>query len=78
MPNFILKIEPIGDDAVGVVLPPALLNYLRVSAGDLLLATETASGGVALSPCDPDFAAQIELAERVINEDRDALRKLAR
>lgn len=33
--------------------------------------------GIEPTPSNPDFAAQIEVAERVMREDRDVLRKLA-
>jgi hypothetical protein len=34
-------------------------------------------GGIELTPYDPEFAAQLEVAEKVMREDRDVLRKLA-
>ena len=70
-----LKITTVGNSA-GVVLPKELLETLRVSKGDTLYALETPNG-IELTPYDPDFAAQIEIAQRVMREDRDALRKLA-
>ncbi len=33
--------------------------------------------GIELTAYDPEFAKQVETAERVMREDRDALRKLA-
>ncbi|HEY7214672.1 MAG TPA: AbrB/MazE/SpoVT family DNA-binding domain-containing protein, partial [Thermoanaerobaculia bacterium] len=33
--------------------------------------------GVELTPYNPELAAQMEVAERVMREDRDVLRKLA-
>ena len=44
--------------------------------GDTLYVVET-PGGIELTPYDPDFAEQMEAAERVIREDRDVLKKLA-
>ena len=70
-----LKITTVGSSA-GVVLPKALLEQLRVGKGDVLYCTETARG-FEITPYDPKFAEQMEVAERVMREDRDVLRKLA-
>jgi len=70
-----LKITTIGN-STGVVLPKEILEKLRVGKGDSLFVVET-PGGIELTPYDPEFAAQIEAAEIVMREDRDALRKLA-
>jgi putative addiction module antidote len=74
-PKMTLKLTPIGD-SVGVVLPREILQSLRVDQGDELYVLETPNG-IELSPYNPDFASQIEVAERVMREDRDVLRKLA-
>jgi putative addiction module antidote len=71
-----LKITTIGNSA-GVVLPKELLARLRVAKGDSLYATELPDG-VKLTPFDPELAAQMEVAERVMREDRNVLRKLAK
>ena len=71
-----LKITPIGNSA-GVILPKELLARLRVDRGDALFATELPDG-IKLTPFDPQFAGQMEVAERVMREDRNVLRKLAR
>lgn len=70
-----LKVMTVGN-SVGVVFPKELLEKLRVQKGDLLYVTETPDG-IRITPYDPEFAVQMELAERVMREDRDALRKLA-
>jgi putative addiction module antidote len=70
-----LKLTAIGN-SVGVVLPREILQRLRVGKGDSLYVLET-PGGIELTPYDPEFAAQMELAEQVMREDRDALKKLA-
>ncbi|MCX7864853.1 MAG: AbrB/MazE/SpoVT family DNA-binding domain-containing protein [Novosphingobium sp.] len=70
-----LKVTTIGN-SVGVVLPRDLLARLRVAKGDMLYALETPNG-IELTPYDPDFAAQFELAEALMREDRDVLKKLA-
>ena len=70
-----LKITTIGNSA-GVILPKELLARLRLEKGDELYAVETPDG-IRLTAYDPEFAAQMEVAERVMREDRDVLRKLA-
>ena len=70
-----LKITTVGKSA-GVIRPKELLGRLRVEKGDELYALETPDG-IRLTTYDPEFAAQMEVAERIMREDRDLLRKLA-
>lgn len=70
-----LKITSIGNSA-GVILPKELLTRLRLDKGDELYALETPDG-IRLTTYDPEFAAKMEVAERVMREDRELLRKLA-
>ena len=70
-----LKITTIGNSA-GVVLPRELLARLRLGKGDALYATETPDG-IKLTPYDPTFEQQMEVAEKIMREDRDVLHKLA-
>ncbi|MBI3371898.1 MAG: AbrB/MazE/SpoVT family DNA-binding domain-containing protein [Betaproteobacteria bacterium] len=70
-----IKITTVGNSA-GIVLPKELLARLRLGKGDALYATELPDG-VKLSPFDPKFANQMEVAERIMRKDRNVLRKLA-
>ena len=70
-----LKVTTVGN-STGVILPKELLEKLRIAKGDSLYVTETPRG-VELSPYDDEFAAQMEIAEAIMREDRDVLRKLA-
>ncbi len=70
-----LKITAIGN-SFGIILPKGILEKLRVTKGDSVLVIETPNG-VELTTFDPVVARQIEIAERVMREDRDVLRKLA-
>lgn len=70
-----LKITSIGNSA-GVILPKELLTRLRLDKGDELYALETPDG-IRLTTYDPEFAAKMEVAERVMRDHRDLLRKLA-
>ncbi|WP_417464798.1 AbrB/MazE/SpoVT family DNA-binding domain-containing protein [Kordiimonas sp.] len=71
-----VKVTTVGN-STGVVLSKELLAKLRVSKGDKLYVSET-QNGIELSPYDPDFARQMDLAEEIMREDRDVLRKLAK
>ncbi|MEO6226399.1 AbrB/MazE/SpoVT family DNA-binding domain-containing protein [Thermomonas sp.] len=70
-----LKITAIGNSA-GVILPKELLARLRLDKGDELYALETPDG-IRLTAFDPELAAQMEVAEQVMREDRLVLHKLA-
>lgn len=70
-----LKITAIGN-SFGVILPKEILEKLRVSKGDSLLAIETPNG-IELTAHDPVVARQMDAAERVMRKYRDVLKKLA-
>lgn len=70
-----LKITTIGNSA-GVILPKELLARLRLEKGDDVYVLETPDG-IRLTTYDPVFAAQMEVAEQVMREHRDLLRRLA-
>lgn len=72
-----LKIRKIGN-SLGIVLPKEALSRLKVEEGESLYLTESPDGGYRLTPFDEGFAHQMELAERIMREDRDALRELAK
>ncbi len=70
-----LKITSIGNSA-GVILPKELLEKLRVGKGDQLFVTETPHG-IELSAHDEEVERQMEIAERLMRDNRNLLRKLA-
>ncbi len=70
-----VKVTRIGNSE-GVILPKEILEKLRVSKGDTLTVTET-PGGIELRTYDEEFAKQMEIAEGIMREDRDVLKKLA-
>lgn len=74
--NAPLKVTKIGNSA-GVILPKEVLARLRVGPGDVLYVTE-APDGIRLTATDPSFAEKMEVAERIMREDRDILRELAK
>jgi putative addiction module antidote len=76
MPTVLIKVTTVGN-SLGLILPRNLLAKLRVTKGDVIYVTETRSG-IELTPFDPDFALQMDAAELIMQENRDALRRLAR
>ena len=70
-----IKITTVGN-STGIVLPKELLTRLRIGKGDALYATELPDG-IKLSPFNPELAGQMEVAEKIMREDRNVLRKLA-
>jgi putative addiction module antidote len=70
-----VKLTTVGN-SIGVVLPRDVLTRLRMGKGDVLTVVETPRG-IELSPYDPEFEKQMDLAEEIMREDRDVLRKLA-
>jgi putative addiction module antidote len=71
-----IKVRSVGN-SLGLVLPKELVARLRVAKGDRLFVQETV-GGVQLTPYDPELERQMEIAKRVMREDRDALRALSK
>ena len=70
-----VKLTTVGS-STGLVLPKDVLERLRVKKGDVLHVIETPNG-IELTPYDPEFAAQVAVAEEVMRDDRDVLRQLA-
>ena len=70
-----LRLISIGN-STGVILPKELLARLRVEKGDTVYLCETTEG-FELRAYDPEFAKQMEIAERVMRKDRNVLKKLA-
>jgi putative addiction module antidote len=71
-----LKVTTVGN-STGVVLPKEVLSRLKLQKGDVLYLTETPDG-YKITPYDEEFARQMEAAERVMRENRDVLRELAK
>lgn len=71
-----VKLTTIGN-SVGIVLPRDVLAELKVEKGDTLFVTATPDG-IKLTPYDPLFAKKMEVARRIMRENRDVLRKLAK
>lgn len=72
-----LKIRPVGN-SLGVVLPKEMLSRLNVKEGDMLHLTEAPDGSMRITPYNPDFDAQMRLAEEGMARYRNTLRELAK
>lgn len=71
-----LKITAIGNSA-GVILPKEVLARLKVDKGDTLFLVETPDG-YRITPHDPVFEEQMQVARRIMKERRAVLRELAK
>lgn len=71
-----LKLTQIGN-SVGVILPRELLAKLGMAKGDTIYAVDQPDG-MRLTVANPDFAAQMDVARRVMKERRAVLRELAK
>ena len=74
--NLKLKITTVGNSA-GVVLPKEMLAKLRVAKGDHLYVTETPDG-FKIVPHDQELEERIRVAESVMRENREVLKRLAK
>lgn len=72
-----LKIRKVGN-SLGVVLPLEVVSRLHVEDGDRLFLTEAPEGGYRLTPYDPEFEAQMKLAEEGMSLYRNTLHALAK
>ena len=63
--------------SVGATLPKDMAERLRLSAGDEVLAVETANG-ILLSPYDADVEEGLTIAAKAQKRYRSALRELAK
>lgn len=71
-----LKIRKIGN-SLGVVLPKDVIDQLKVKEGDTLDVLPT-QAGVTLSVSDEEVDKLMLMAERIMDENREVLRALAK
>jgi putative addiction module antidote len=71
-----LKLTQIGN-SVGMILPRELLAKLGMTKGDTIYAVDQPDG-VRLTVANPDFAAQMDVARKVMKDRRAVLRELAK
>ena len=72
----VLKLTQMGN-SVGMILPRELLAKLGMTKGDTIYAVDQPDG-VRLTVADPDFAAQMDVARKVMKDRRAVLRELAK
>jgi putative addiction module antidote len=63
-------------NSIGIVLPPEVIERLKVVSGDRLCLTETPNG-FELQRLDDELASQLAAFDQVMHEDDEALRRLA-
>lgn len=69
------KVTTVGS-SVGIILPKEIMTRLRIEKGDTVTFLETPNG-VEITPYDPEFEQEMELARKVAGDFRNALKKLA-
>ena len=74
---FAFKVTTFGS-SLGFIVPKAAQDYLKVKKGDTIYLTEAPDGTLCLTPYFFDLERQMKLAERIMDENRDALRALAK
>lgn len=71
-----LKLTQVGS-STGLVLPKEVLARLKVVKGDAVYLTESPDG-FRITPYDPEFEEDMAIARKVMRDNRDALRELAK
>jgi putative addiction module antidote len=72
-----LKVRKFGN-SLGVVLPKEVIQRLRTRDGNRLFLVEASDGSYRLTPYDPEFERQMEIAEEGMARFRNTLRALAK
>ena len=71
-----LKITQIGN-SLGVILPKEFLAKMKLGKGDELFVTENPNG-LNLTPHNLEFELQMEVARKIMKDNRAVLRELAK
>ena len=74
---FTFKLTTVGASE-GFIVPKEAKAKLNIQKGDSLYLTDAPGGGLRITPYNPDFARQMTLAEKIMREDREILRELAK
>lgn len=74
---LMFKITTVGASA-GFILTKEAMAHMKVEKGDTVYLTEAPDGSYRLTPYNPDFARQMELAEKIMHDDREILKVLAK
>lgn len=76
MSHIETKLRAIGNSK-GAIFPAEALARLHAEVGDTLYITEV-PGGIKISSYDPEIAAQIDMAGKIMDKDRDILAALSK
>lgn len=71
------KVTTVGSSA-GIILTKEAMARLGIEKGDTLYMTEAPDGSYRITPYDPEFERQMAHAEKVMHDDREVLRALAK
>jgi putative addiction module antidote len=71
-----LKLRKVGN-SVALIVPKQVREKMGVAEGSSVYLTETPDG-YKISPYDPEFSRQMELARKIQLKHRDALHELAK
>ncbi len=71
-----LKLTSVGT-STGLVIPKEMLTRMNLEKGDMLHVVETRDGYL-LTPYDEEVERQLELGRRVMKENRELFRALAK
>jgi len=71
-----LKLRKVGN-SVAMIVPKQVRENMGVAEGSSVYLTETPDG-YKISPYDPEFSHQVEMARKVQLKHRDALHELAK
>jgi putative addiction module antidote len=71
-----LKITQIGN-SLGVILPKEFLAKMKLGKGDELFVSENPNG-LSLTPHNLEFETQMEIARKIMKDNRAVLRELAK
>lgn len=71
-----LKITQIGN-SLGVILPKEFLAKMKLEKGDELFVTENPNG-LTITPYNLEFEQQMEIARKIMKDNRAVLRELAK
>jgi len=73
-----MKIEPkrIGN-STGFIIPRDVVIRLGIEQGRSFYLTETADGGVLITPYDPEFEKTMSIVDEIMDEYKDTLKALA-
>ena len=74
---LVLKVHKVGN-SLNLRLPRDAVSRLRVREGDTVYLTESPDGGYRVTPFDPEFESQMQLAEEGMKRYRNTLRALAK